>query len=198
MTETLRSKNRTRALTIAAGFLFSASFAASATSPLYGRPDPSNPRYADFDYLRGEWEASITLINRDGSRQPLENKSKITAFYHADGQTVQSCFRATDFFSTSIRAYDLSNDNWKAHFLNARLGRWSGFTVKKVGETRETIVPGGYSGKENFDVRAVEYDIKADSYRADIFRRAKGAEEWVQTYEMQYRRLANNPDGPKC
>lgn len=183
---------------VASNLIFSISFAADADSPLYGEPDPTNPRYADFAYLRGEWESSITLINRDGSRRHLENKSKITAFYHADGQTVQSCFRAPGFFSTSIRAYDASSDSWKAHFLNAKLGRWSGFTSKKVGDTRETIVPGGYSGNEDFDVRAVEYNIKPDSYTADIFRRAKGTEEWVQTYEMKYRRIADNPAGPKC
>ena len=100
--------------------------------------------------------------------------------------------------SESFTANAAINDNWKALFLNAKLGRWSGFTVRKVGDTRETFVPGGYSGKEDFDVRAVEYNIRPDSYSANIFRRAKGTGEWVQTYEMRYNRLPDNPNGPRC
>ena len=172
--------------------------ALEADKPLYGEPDPSNPRHADFDYLRGEWETSIRLIGPDGSRRPLQNKSHVTAYYHQDGRTVQSCFRAPGFYSTSIRAYDANAGVWKAHFLNAQAGRWSGFTSRKVGDTRETIVPGGYSGKEDFDVKAIEYDITPNSYKADIFRRAKGSSDWVQTYEMRYQKLADLPTGPKC
>ena len=164
----------------------------------YGAPDPSEEAYADFAYLVGEWQSAMVMIGANGARTPLKASARITAFYHSDGRTVQTCFNAPGFHSTDVRAYDPEARVWRALFLNARAGRWSGFTIRRDGDTVETLVPGGYSGAEDFDVRTVARAITSDSFINDVFRRKKGAEDWVQTYEMAYSRLPNMPSGPKC
>ncbi|MBO6504511.1 MAG: hypothetical protein JJ850_03905 [Kordiimonadaceae bacterium] len=181
-----------------ASLFFTMTLPATANDSPYGAPNQSYERFADYAFFRGEWEASITIIRPDGARQDIDAKSRITAFYHGDGQTLQTCFRAPGFFSTSLRAYDSTADLWRAHFLNAQLQRWSGFTIRKVGDTMETLVPGGFSGTEAFDVKTIEQNITDTSFTSNVFRRAHGSDTWVQTYEMRYEKLPENPNGPQC
>ena len=183
---------------LAAALMLSATPTLGADESSYGTPNRDNSRFADYAFFRGEWEASITIIGPNGARQDLDSKSRITAYYLEDGRTVQTCFRAPGFYSTSLRAFDDANDEWRAHFLNAQLGRWSGFAVKKVGNTMETVVPGGFAGTESFDVKTIEHDITNNSFKSHVFRRQHGSEDWVQTYEMRYKKLPENPNGPQC
>ncbi len=62
----------------------------------------------------------------------------------------------------------------------------------------ETLVPGGYAGDADFDVKTVIRTISNNSFVNDVFRRAKGSDTWVQTYEMTYSRQPDNPTGPGC
>ncbi|WP_262693586.1 hypothetical protein [Kordiimonas aquimaris] len=165
---------------------------------LYGRPDLSRPEYGQFDFLRGEWLSSITIIDANGTRKPLEGTSDITAFYLADGRTIQTCFRAAGFYSTDVRAYDETKGVWRAHFLNATAQRWSGFEVQYIDSAMHTIVLGGFSGTEDFDVKTVQHNITQDSFQTDVFRRVKGSNDWVQTYEMNYKRKLYKASGPRC
>lgn len=165
---------------------------------LYGSPDSSQPEYEQFDFLRGEWESSIIIINTDGSRTPLKGTSNITAFYLADGRTMQTCFRASNFFSTDLRAFDKNKGVWRAHFLNATAQRWSSFETRKIDDAMHTIVPGGFSGAEDYDVKTVQHNITPDSFQTDVFRRKKSSKNWIQTYEMNYTRKPYKTSGPRC
>lgn len=164
----------------------------------YGTPDTSLPAHSDYAFMRGEWEASMVAFRADGTRVPLESNAHITAFYHSDGRTFQTCFSAPNFHSTDIRAYDQSADNWRAHFLNANAQRWSGLVSRRVEGGMETLVPGGYSGTENFDVKTVIRATSGDGFINNVFRRLHGSDVWVQTYEMTYSRQPNNGTGPSC
>lgn len=172
--------------------------ATAQESDTYGRPDTSNIAYSDYTFMRGEWQAAMVMIGADGSRTPLENSAHITGFYHKDGRTFQTCFEAPGFHSTDIRAFDEKNGVWRAHFLNARAGRWSGSTSRKLDGAMETLVPGGYAGTADFDIKTVVSELTMDSFVNNVFQRTKGTESWLHTYEMTYSRQPNNPDGPRC
>ena len=164
---------------------------------LYGVPDTSRPEYAEQAYLRGEWQAKMVYINPDGTREPLDATGQITAFYHSDGKTLQSCFRAPGFYSTDIQAFDENEGKWRAHFLNANLQRWSHFTVEKSGETMERMVPGGFAGNAA-DIKTVARAITGTSFKADVFQKSAETGAWVQTYEMTYTRAPLSELGPHC
>jgi len=175
------------------------SIPSEASEPtLYGTPDTALPAYSDYGFMRGEWQASMVAFKADGTRVQLESSAHITAFYHSDGRTFQTCFAAPNFHSTDIRAYDHAAANWRAHFLNANAQRWSGLTSQRTEDGMETLVPGGYAGTADFDVKTVIRTTSNDSFVNDVFRRAKGSDTWVQTYEMTYSRQPDNPNGPSC
>lgn len=62
----------------------------------------------------------------------------------------------------------------------------------------ETLVPGGYAGAENFDIKTVIRTTSDGSFINNVFRRMHGADAWVQTYEMTYSRQPPNEAGPSC
>ncbi|CAN0408670.1 unnamed protein product, partial [Ectocarpus sp. 13 AM-2016] len=164
----------------------------------YGTPDKSKPEYGEYDFLRGEWEASMQTIAEDGTTTPIEAKAYITGFYHSDGRTFQTCFEAPGFHSTDVRAFEESSGNWRASFTNAQSQRWNSLKSVKVGDTMETLVPGGYAGTADFDTKTVMHSIADESFRNDVFQRDKGSDVWRKTFEMVYRRLPTDPNGPRC
>ncbi len=164
----------------------------------YGTPDTSRSEYGEYAFLRGEWEAGMQTVGEDGAKTPIEAKAYITGFYHSDGRTFQTCFEAPGFHSTDVRAFEENSETWRASFINARSQRWNGLQSTKVGDTMETIVPGGYAGTADFDTKTVMYDITHESFRNDVFQRDKGSDVWRKTFEMVYRRLPEEPSGPRC
>ena len=170
----------------------------AADSTLYGAPDPTADAFSDYAFMRGEWQASMIAIAPDGTRTALPSSAHITAFYHSDGRTFQTCFAAPNFHSTDIRAYDQAEGNWRAHLLNANAQRWSGLVSKRVEGGMETLVPGGFAGDADFDIKAILRTTSDDSFTNDIFRRMHGSDSWVQTYEMNYTRQPNLETGPSC
>jgi len=158
----------------------------------YGVPDSLKYEFSQLSYLRGHWVASIIMMSEAGEKIPLENRSEIVGFYHADGRTFQSCFRTKGFYSTDIRAYDEKTNEWRAHFINARAQRWSHFTIKKIGDQLITMVPGGFSGEENFDIKTIDRDFRDGHFIRDVFRSTDGGSSWIKTYEMTYTRSTEN------
>ncbi len=169
-------------------FLPAQSFASDALAEHFGAPNASRPEYAEFAYMRGDWNAKMISIDEEGNRTEIPNTAHVTAYYHRDGKIFQTCFATDTFFSTDIRAFDTENAEWRAHFLNANAQRWNGFTVKKVGDTMQTIVPGGFSGKEAFDVKSVVGEITENGFRSKVYSSSDGHETWVQTFELIYTR----------
>lgn len=187
---------------ILTGFLFvwAASNTVTAQSldlSLYGIPDTSRPEYAEQAYLRGEWQAKMVFIHPDGVREPLDAIGKITAFYHSDGKTLQTCFKAPGFYSTDIQAFDEKLGKWRAHFLNANLQRWSHFSVKKSEAQMVRMVPGGFAG-DGADVKTVARDISDTQFIADVYAKSVETGEWVQNYELTYTRMPLADTGPRC
>jgi len=184
--------------TFAAALLLISLPSAAAEPNLYGAPDPTLDAHSDFAFMRGEWQASMVAFRTDGSRVELESSAHITAFYHSDGRTFQICFSAPNFHSTDIRAYDKVAGNWRANFLNASSQRWNDLISNRSETGVETLVPGGYSGTEDFDIKTVIRTTSDNSFISDVFRRAEGSDTWVQTYEMTYNRQPDNKTGPSC
>lgn len=183
---------------VAAIFLLATGAAAAGRPSPYGAPDPALPAYSDYAFMRGEWQAIMVAISADGTRTQLKSSAHITAFYHSDGRAFQTCFAAPNFHSTDIRAYDHTAKNWRAHFLNANAQRWSGLASISTKSGMETLVPGGYAGNADFDIKTVIRTTSDDSFVNDVFRRAHGSDNWVQTYEMTYNRQPNLKSGPRC
>ncbi len=162
--------------------------ASDARDQHFGAPDETIAEHSQFSYMRGDWDATMVSIDADGNRTELPATAHVTGFYHRDGKIFQTCFATDTFFSTDIRAYDTEQGVWRAHFLDANAQRWNGFTVQKMGDTMQTIVPGGFSGKEAFDVKTVVSEISEDGFRSKVYSSADGQETWTQTFELIYRR----------
>ncbi len=160
----------------------------------FGVPNTSMPEYAQFAYLRGDWDVRMVTIDKAGKKSEIPGRAQITGFYHREGKIFQSCFVASKFYSTDIRAFDTKTKEWRAHFLNANAQRWSGFTVKKIGDTIQSIVLGGFSGKEIFDVKSVVSDITDHSFQSKIYASYDKQQTWIQTFELFYTR-ADPVDG---
>ncbi len=194
-----RTSTFTSALTmLACSTLASAQTENHASLHAYGMPDTSVEAFSDYAFKRGEWQATMTSIDADGTRRQLQSKALITTFYHSDGRTVQTCFNAPNFHSTDVRAFDETTGLWRAQFLNARAQRWNDITSRKNDGVLETLVPGGYAGTEAFDVKTVVSVINPDQFVSKVFRRQHGSENWVQTFELTYDRIENTPTGPRC
>lgn len=176
------------------GVLSTHSIASDEFETQFGSPNEALPEYAEFSYMRGDWDAQMVSVDGDGNRTELANTAHVTGYYHRDGKIFQSCFATNNFFSTDIRAFDTENAEWRAHFLNANAQRWNGFTIKKLGETMQTIVPGGFSGKEAFDVKTVVSEITENGFQSKVYASSDDGETWRQTFELIYTR-ADAADG---
>ncbi len=155
----------------------------------YGEPDPTIPELAQFEYMRGLWEVTMSMAQKDGSFQQLENKATVRAFYHEDGRSFQSIFSTTaGGFTTDIRTYNTAEQKWQILFMNARAQRWHRFEAQMVDGNMQTFVEGGYSGSEPFDVRIIDMNISEDAFTKEVFRRAYGEEDWKKVYIMEFSR----------
>lgn len=164
------------------------SIASDQIDQAFGAPNDEQPEFAEYAYMRGDWDATMISVDAEGNRTEIPGQAHVTGFYHRDGKIFQTCFATDTFFSTDIRAYDTETGEWRAHFLNANAQRWNGFTVQKVGETMQTIVPGGFSGEEDFDVKSVVEEITENGFRSKVYASSDGHQTWRQTFELIYTR----------
>ena len=156
-------------------------------SQKYGFADTSIAELSQYKYLRGHWRISMKMRNQQGQFEQLKTTFLLKAFYHDDHRTFQSVFTSEQgFFSTDIRSYDVKAKKWRALFLNAKSQRWHQFESKLVGSGMETIVKGGYSGKEAFDIKAIHTDIKADRFTGNIYNSTDKGNTWQQIYIMEF------------
>ena len=155
----------------------------------FGSADNSIPELAQFEYLRGEWQAEMEKKNDQGEFVAIKNDATIKAFYHDDGRTFQTIFTTPlGFFSTDIRAFNTETQSWRAMFLNAQSQRWHQFESQFEDGQMVSVVPGGYSGKENFDVKVVHFDINKSSFKGNIYQSTDSGRSWSLVYKMKYRR----------
>jgi len=166
------------------------SILANAQEIKHGRPDTTNKTFSQFSYLIGSWSIDMKMRNKTGEFVLLPNKGQLKGFYHQDGRTVQTIFTTPKgFFSTDIRAYDLKSNKWRAHFLNAKSQRWHNFESKLEDGKMITMVKGGFSGKEPYDVRIIHHNFSQNSFSGEIFHSADGGKNWHQVYQMEFSRL---------
>ncbi len=154
----------------------------------FGYADPSIPELAQMDYYRGVWSNEIEMV-QEGELVKLDFESEVIGRFLEDHKTFQTEFTATNgFFSTDIRSYDTLNHEWRALFLNADAQRWHEFTVWQDGDQMITMVKGGYSGKEAFDVKTVDEILSPNHYQKWVYQSADNGETWELTYKINAKR----------
>ncbi len=52
-----------------------------------------------------------------------------------------------------------------------------------------TIVLGGYSGKEYFDIKAVHSDFTENSFSDNIYRSTDKGKSWQHVYKMKFQKI---------
>jgi hypothetical protein len=155
----------------------------------FGHADQTLPETAQFEYYRGEWVAEMKLKKDDGSFEKLSFVADIKGRYLPDHKTFQTEFSSnTGFFSTDIRAFKRSTGQWEALFLNAEAQRWHHFMSEIVDGRMTTLVIGGYSGHEAFDVKVVDTQMSADHYIKQVYQSVDKMKSWVLTYEIDVRK----------
>lgn len=154
----------------------------------FGYADPSIPELAQMEYYRGVWSNEMEMM-QDGALVKLEFESEVTGKFLQDHKTFQTEFTASNgFFSTDIRTYDIERKEWRALFLNADAQRWHEFTAQLVEDQMITMVPGGYSGKEDFDIKTVNEIVSATHYRRLVYQSTDNGETWALTYRINARK----------
>ncbi|MCC3861736.1 hypothetical protein [Pseudemcibacter aquimaris] len=160
---------------------------AFAQTDEYGRADASVPELAQFEYLRGTWRVEMEIRGDDGVFKKLENIATVKAYYHPDGKSFQTIFSTKNGgFTTDIRTYNIKEKKWDVLFMNAKAQRWHRFEAKLTHGIMTTFVYGGYSGKENFDVKIMDINVTDAGFTKEVFYKTKGTDEWVKQYIMRF------------
>ena len=150
----------------------------------YGFADASIPELAQFEYYRGVWVSELEMKQEDGSFKKLETTATIRGRFLDDHRTFQSQFTTPNgFFSTDIRTFNTDTNEWNALFLNAKAQRWHKFSSKLVDDKMTTLVMGGYSGKEAFDIKVVDTIVTDSHYLKNVFY----SYDEMQTWELMYK-----------
>jgi hypothetical protein len=174
-------------LIIALTILLATTFCVQSTTPRSAsRPIP---QLAELEYYRGPWEVSMEKVLYDGSFKSLKFTAIVKAQFLEDGHTFQTKFiGGNGFYSTDIRAYNIEEKQWDILFLNARAQRWHHFNAKIVDGKMTTIVKGGFSGTEEFDVKIIDMVVSEELYEKNIFHSKDEMETWKHVYKMTYRK----------
>ena len=158
----------------------------------FGVADPEHIEFNQFEYMRGKWIIDMQMSDDEGQFQKLPNQAFVHGFYHSDGRSFQTVFTTEDgFFSTDIRAYNFEMKKWQIMFLNATAQRWHQFEASYLDNQMTTIIPGGYSGKEEFDIKAIDRDITKDGYIKHVYYSYDGGLNWSKKYIMSASRLGS-------
>ena len=155
----------------------------------YGHADKSIPELAQFEYYLGEWTSEMEIKLEDGTFKKLDVIATIKGKFLDDHRTYQSQFTTPKgFFSTDIRSFNTSTKEWDALFLNAQAQRWHKFNSKIVDGNMTTIVKGGYSGKEDFDLKIIDTIISDSHYLKNVYRSIDGMKTWEITYKIDVKK----------
>lgn len=155
----------------------------------YGSPDKSIPELAQFQYYLGTWEVAMEMRQADGSFQKIPTKMGFEARFLDDHRTLQTQFTtANGFFSTDLRTYNLETGKWEALFLNAKAQRWHQFTSYLLEDKMTTFVKGGYSGKEDFDVKVVDTVISETYFQKEVYHSRDNMKTWTLMYKSHVRK----------
>lgn len=167
------------------------SFGASQAQNEFGYADKSIPELKQFEYYRGMWVSELEMRQDDGSFKKIEGGAQVTGRFLDDHRTFQSQFTTPNgFYSTDIRTYNTTTKQWEALFLNAKAQRWHQFTSKLIDGQMTTIVRGGYSGKEDFDIKVVDSIINQNQFHKDVYRSSDDMDTWVLTYKIDLKKVS--------
>lgn len=156
----------------------------------FGYADKSIPELSQFEYFRGVWSTTMEMKQEDGTFKKLNVVATVKEWFLDDHKTFQSQFTTPDgFFSTDLRTWNTTTKEWKALFLNANAQRWHEFTCKMENGKMTTIVLGGYSGKEEFDIKGVDTVISDNAYHRDIYYSYDHMKTWTLVYKMDAKKV---------
>jgi hypothetical protein len=158
--------------------------------PAYGFADDYIPELAQFEYYRGVWKSEMEMKQDDGTFKKLDAVATIRGKFLDDHKTFQSQF-TTDrgFFSTDIRTFNTTTKEWNALFLNAKSQRWHEFTSEIIDGKMTTIVKGGYSGKEEFDVKIIDTVISDSHFLKNVYQSRDEMKTWDLTYKINVKKI---------
>ena len=72
--------------------------------------------------------------------------------------------------------------------MNANAQRWHKFETNLIDGKMTAIVPGGYSGQEDYDVKIIDDEITSDKFTKEVFYSRDKGKSWRKTYIMNYSR----------
>jgi len=156
----------------------------------YDFADNEIPELAQFEYYCGVWESEMEVRQKDGTFKKMDALATIIGAFLEDRRTFQSQFSTgKGFFSTDIRTFNTTTNEWNALFLNAKGQRWHKFTSKVVEDKMTTIVKGGYSGKEDFDVKIIDTVIEDSHYSKNVYHSTDQMKTWELAYKMSVKKV---------
>jgi hypothetical protein len=158
--------------------------------PDYGSPDNSIPQLSEFEYYKGEWKTKMEMKQNDGSFKKIKFEATIKARFLEDHRTFQTQFIGSKgFFSTDVRTYNIRTNQWEALFINSKAQRWHKFSSKIIDGKMTTIVKGGYSGKEEFDVKIIDTIKSKKQYLRNVYHSKDKMKSWKHIYRITITRV---------
>jgi len=152
----------------------------------FGFADPEIPELSQYEYYRGIWKSTLEMRQDDGTFKKLDVVATIKAKFLEDHRTFQTQFTTPNgFFSIDIRTYNIESNKWQALFLNAKSQRWHEFTSSLVDGKMTTIVIGGYSGKEDFDIKVIDSIISDIKYLKNVYYSYDNMKTWELIYKIE-------------
>lgn len=162
-----------------------------AQTPLnYGFADNSISQLSQFEYYRGEWKTTMEMKQKDDTFKKLKFEATIKARFLEDHRTFQTQFIGSkEFFSTDVRTYNTTTKQWEALFINAKAQRWHKFTSRIIDGKMTTIVKGGYSEKEKFDVKVIDTVLSETQYLKNVYHSFDKMKTWKYVYRITLKRV---------
>ena len=183
-------KGLARGILIAMMFLFVGFNAVAQSDSIYGYADPSIKALAQFEYYRGKWKTEMEMVQDDGTFEKIDFTAEVIGRFLDDHRTFQIQFKGSNgFFSTDIRSFDTTERKWKSLFLNAKAQRWQHFTSEMVNGKMTALILGGYSGKEDFDIKLVDHPVSEDNYLREVYHSYDEMQNWKLVYKINVVRV---------
>ncbi len=157
-------------------------------SPILARNPSAPAALSEFDFVIGDWDATITWSTE--GREPLVYNAKWHNHWVVDGQVVMQEWRGPFITGAELRAFNSQTKTWVGqNIYPGGAEPWHKTTAKFANDMMMVTIEGNSDERGTYLNRETYYDIMTDSFKMKSERSYDGGETWEEgTYEMTCRR----------
>lgn len=169
--------------------------------PIRYQPDPDSPigernpsapaGLGEFDFVIGDWNATITW--RAQGQEPLTYEAKWHNHWVVDGQVVMQEWRGPFITGAELRAFKAETGTWVGQNVYPGSAEpWHKTTAEFKDGRMEVVIEGNSDERGSFLNRETYFDIGRDTFRMKSDRSYDDGKTWEHgAYEMICRRVGS-------